>query len=98
MNQHLDVERLSREAGITFRPMIVDGVEYQYRHVNFNDDIGGDEAACIERYTALVLEEAAKLADKKRSEYQVADEADWAARDACEEIAAALRALAEGVR
>ena len=49
-----DIIRLALEAGITFKPMVVDGVEYEYRHVDCNDSVGGDEAGCVELFAALV--------------------------------------------
>ena len=55
-----DVEAMAREAGITFEPLVIDGDEYDYRHVSFDDNACGDEAGCIERFAALVLEKAAK--------------------------------------
>lgn len=59
MNQE-DILKMAREAGITFKPMVVDGVEYEYRFAECNDDIGGDEAGCIERFAALVAAKAAQ--------------------------------------
>ena len=58
----------AREAGITFAPMVIDGVEYQYRHVRCNDYVSGiDEAACIERFAQLVAshkqEQCAQICD-----------------------------------
>ena len=45
-----EVIRVARECGITFAPMVVDGVEYQFRHVRFHDpNCDSDEADCIER-------------------------------------------------
>ena len=64
----IDVIRLAKEAGIAPKPMILDGVEYEYQYVEFNDNIGGDEFGCIERFAALVAaaerEECAKVADE----------------------------------
>ena len=59
----IDVIRLAKEAGITQKPMTIDGVEYEYRHAEFNDNIGGDEFGCIERFAALVMEECAKVCE-----------------------------------
>lgn len=50
---------MAREAGITFKPMIIDGDEYDYRHVSLRDSIGGDEAGCIELFAQLVAAQAA---------------------------------------
>ena len=64
----IDVIRLAKEAGIAPKPMILDGVEYEYQYVEFNDNIGGDEFGCIERFAALVAaaerEECAKACDE----------------------------------
>ena len=64
----IDVIQLAKEAGIAPKPMILDGVEYEYQYVEFNDNIGGDEFGCIERFAALVAaaerEECAKVCDE----------------------------------
>lgn len=49
-----EIIRMAREAGITFEPMTIDGIEYEYRYVRCSDSIGEDEADCIERFAALV--------------------------------------------
>lgn len=59
MNQE-DILKMAREAGVTFKPMTIEGVEYEYRYVECNDNIGGDEAGCIERFAALVAAKAAQ--------------------------------------
>ena len=65
----IDVIQLAKEAGIAPKPMILDGVEYEYQYVEFNDNIGGDEFGCIERFAALVAaaerEECSKVCDYK---------------------------------
>ena len=64
-----DIIRLAREAGITFKPMVVDGVEYEYRHVDCNDSVGGDEAGCVERFAALVAaSECKRICDAIKAE------------------------------
>lgn len=45
-------------AGITFRKMTIDGEGYDYRYVDLNDNIGTDEAGCVERFAALVAAKA----------------------------------------
>ena len=71
------VIELAKQAGITFKPMTIDGVEYQYRHVRFNDNFRGgfddDEATCIETLIKLVrnaaLEDAKQLFPQPHQEY-----------------------------
>ncbi len=59
------VIELALEAGITFSPMTIEGVEYEYRHVHCDDDIGGDEAGCVERFANLIAQRAAE-AERER--------------------------------
>lgn len=54
-----EIIAIAKEAGITFWPMTVGGEVYDYRHVHCSDLKCKDEAACIERYAALVAEKAA---------------------------------------
>ena len=89
----IDVIRLAREAGIAPKPMTIDGVEYEYQHVEFNDNIGGDEFGCIERFAALVAAEernacaiacevhaASVINDGKQSAWAIAHECATAIR------------------
>lgn len=57
-----EIIAMAKEAGITFRYMTVDGEVYDYRHVYCSDAKFKDEAACIERFAALVAAKAASRA------------------------------------
>ena len=81
-----DVIRLAREAGIAPKPMTIDGVEYEYQHVEFNDNIGGDEFGCIERFTALMMEQCAKVCENLPMQQAI---------DVRDQAAAAIRARGE---
>ena len=71
MNKAQIIE-MARAAGITFTPMVIEGVRYAYQHVNFDDSTFGDEAGCIERFAQLVadhaLEAAAKVCEARAKE------------------------------
>lgn len=54
-----ELMQMAREAGIEFKPMRIEDIEYKYREVHFNDSIGGDEAGCIELLLNAILERAA---------------------------------------
>lgn len=61
MNQR--IKELAEQAGITFKPMVIDGIEYEYRHVNINDNKAEDEAGCIEQLVELIVRECAEVLD-----------------------------------
>jgi len=46
---------LAKQAGITFEPMSIDGVVYEYDYVRLNDNIGDDEAGCIKKFAELLV-------------------------------------------
>lgn len=48
---------LAHQAGITFKNMTIDGEEYQYQYVLFNDNIADDEAGCIAKFAELIVKE-----------------------------------------
>ena len=89
--------QLARKAGITFEPMVIDGVEYQYRHVRCNDYVSGiDEAACIERFAQLVASHKQEQCAKVCREVSAAsggDKYDMFGNDLAEQCEAAIRAL-----
>lgn len=62
MNKRL--MELARQAGITFKPMMIEGVEYSYQHVDLNDYTEGveDEAGCIKLFAELIVRECANVA------------------------------------
>ena len=49
-----EILEAAKEAGISFDPMVIDGIEYEYRYVRCNDSIGSDEADCIERFAEII--------------------------------------------
>jgi hypothetical protein len=51
------IRELAEQVGITFKPMTIDGVEYEYRHVHINDTITGDEASAVEMLAKLLVRE-----------------------------------------
>lgn len=53
---------LAKQSGITFKAMEIDGVEYEYTHVRFNDNIAGDEAGCLNKFAELIIKECANVA------------------------------------
>ena len=79
-------------AGITFRKMTIDGEGYDYRYVDLNDNIGTDEAGCVERFAALVAakaaaaeREACAVACEQKSDHKEAANAKKRVDEACAE-------------
>ena len=58
------IAEIAKKAGITFKPMMIDGEEYSYQHVHFNDYTKGveDEAGCIKLFAELIVQECASMA------------------------------------
>jgi hypothetical protein len=53
------IKQLMTESGIFYKPMVVDGVEYEYRHVEFNDWKFEDEADCLEKFIEALVKDIA---------------------------------------
>jgi hypothetical protein len=51
------IEELANKAGITFKQMIIEGDEYDYYHVECNDNMAEDEAGCIRNFAELIVRE-----------------------------------------
>ena len=56
------IQELMEQSGISFHPMIVNDVEYEYDHVHLDDNIGGDEAGCIKKFAELIVRECVYVA------------------------------------
>ena len=69
------IKELYKQAGISFKPMVIEDVEYTYNHVSFNDFFLGDEKACVEKLVELVVKECADYV-KNSSAFTYASQAD----------------------
>ena len=60
------LKELATKAGISFKPMTIDGIKYQYQHVHLNDYTKGveDEAGCIKLFAKLIIKECANICDE----------------------------------
>ena len=53
------IEDLAKQAGISFKQMIIEDDVYDYYHVECNDNVGGDEAGCISLFAELLIKDCA---------------------------------------
>lgn len=60
------IKEIAKKAGITFKPMMIDGEEYSYQHVHLNDYTKGveDEAGCIKLFAELLIKECINIGEK----------------------------------
>jgi hypothetical protein len=61
------IEELANKAGITFKQMVIEGDEYDYYHVECNDNMAEDEAGCIRNFAELIVRECADVIQKEVS-------------------------------
>ncbi len=61
------ITEIAKKAGITFKPMMIDGEEYSYQHVHLNDYTKGveDEAGCIKLFAELLIKECVEVLQKE---------------------------------
>lgn len=57
------IKELMAESGISYKPMVIDGEEYEYRHVEFDDWKFEDEADCLENLIKSIILECAELVE-----------------------------------
>lgn len=64
------IAEIAKKAGITFKPMMIDGEEYSYQHVHFNDYTKGveDEAGCIKLFAELIVRAVFDKIEEERFE------------------------------
>ena len=58
------IEELANKAGITFKQMIIEGDEYDYYHVECNDNMAEDEAGCIRNFAELIVRECVRCCEQ----------------------------------
>jgi len=61
------IKELMTQSGIKFKPMVIDGEEYEYRHVEFDDWDAEDEADCLEKFAQLLIDECIQVAMNAKS-------------------------------
>lgn len=61
------ITELAKKAGITFKPMVIDGEEYSYQYVELNDYTKGveDEAGCVKLFAQLLIKECVDVLQKE---------------------------------
>ncbi len=65
------IEELAEKVGITFKPMVIDGQEYQYNHVKLNEYKAdcADEKEIIMKFAESIILECAAIAKKSQDFY-----------------------------
>jgi hypothetical protein len=64
------IQELAEQAGITFEPIMIDGIEYEYQYVRCNDTIGGDEAGCIKKFAEILVKECTSICEANGQTYK----------------------------
>ncbi len=66
-----NIEKIANSVGVYFKPMVVDGVEYSYNHVQLSEykADSSDEKDVINKFAQAIIEECLAVVNKSEKRY-----------------------------